>query len=182
MKYEPLNSELTEVGPNNPGILIVPDSEFESKINLLFVLLNTREGERVLDKGFGLTWDSALFEQYNVNDIEATEVYISTMVMEKIDKYLPDFKLSDIEIVVDGDYGSRSGSMIIRMHWVYRDKWQFESFSVVELNNKFGSLLSNVSLYENTGQGESIVTKRIMVNIINTIKADLMSESLKGNQ
>jgi len=53
----------------------------------------------------------------------------------------------------------------------------FNSFSVIKPNNKFGTLLSTVTQYEITfGTPKDVVSRKMMTNIVNNIKAQLSSK------
>jgi len=54
MIKEPLETELNSIDPNKLNILSSPKTEFESKLSLLYVLLNSREGELIYKKDFGV--------------------------------------------------------------------------------------------------------------------------------
>ncbi len=54
MIKEPQDTDLSKIVPNKLYTITQPDSEFESKLNLLYVLLNSRAGELVYDSDFGI--------------------------------------------------------------------------------------------------------------------------------
>ena len=54
MKMQPIASNLSRIVPNKLFSLEAPDSVFESQLGLLYTFLNTREGELVYSKDFGI--------------------------------------------------------------------------------------------------------------------------------
>jgi len=182
MKFEPTLSELSNTKVNGIGILNIPDTEFESKLSLLYILLNTQEGEKIMDYDFGIKLTSQTFESINVANLEAFEFELIEMIKNKVTKYIPDFELSDLEAFIEGNFSGPNGALIIKCLWVYRKKWMFNSFSVVKPNNKFGTLLSTVTQYEiNVGSPSDVVSRKIMTNIVNNIKLQLSSKELEDS-
>ena len=114
MISEPTLSELPNLKINTIGILNIPDTEFESKINLLYVLLNTQEGEKVMDYDFGIKLTSQTFESLNVTNLETFEFQLIEMIKSKVSKYIPDFELSDLEAFIEGNFSGPNSSLIIK--------------------------------------------------------------------
>lgn len=182
MKFEPQNlEELSEVQPNQIGILSVPDTEFQSKVNLLYILMNTQQGEKVMDYNFGVPFTShTLAEQYSFSNTEAFEYFLISVLEKKIDEYFPEFTLLNLESYVENSYNKKTSSLIIKCLWSYVNKWKFNSISVVKPNDKMGTTFSNIEQLElDETLTNDVVSNKMMINIINNIKLQLDSGEIE---
>lgn len=179
MIKEPINlsiSELSEINTNEIGILNVPDTELQSQINLLYVMLNTQQGEKVMDYEFGVPFTSQLFEQYHISSEQMFELNLSEIIKSKAKKYFPNFSLLTLESYFEGIANSESQIMIIKCLWSYLDKFKFNSISVVDANNKMGSLISPIEFVGENEDNESadVVTSKAINNIVNLLKQHIL--------
>lgn len=180
MKYDPTNYELNLVDSNNVGILNIPDTEFESKVNLLNILLNTQEGELVMNHEFGINLTSLSFELYNYNNNEAFEFQLINLFKTKANQFVPEFQLIDLESHVESNFSEKNGSIIVKILWIYNNKFKFNTLSVIKQNNKFATILSNVDLYDdNTQEPKDVITKKMLINIVNDLKIKLATKELQ---
>ena len=182
MKFEPQNlEELDEVQPNRIGILNIPDTELESKINLLYIMMNTQQGERVMNYDFGVPFTSqTLSEQYSFSNTEAFEYYLISTLEKKIEDYFPEFTLINLESYVENNFDERTGSLIIKCLWSYIGKWKFNSISVIKPNDKMGTTFSGVEQLELSGiETTDVVSNKMITNIINNIKLQLDSGEIE---
>lgn len=175
MKFEPENlEEIKNIVSNKVGILVVPDTELESKLNLLYVIMNTSNGELVNDYEFGIDFTNRMHDIMNTENNDF-EFQIMDILKIKTKKYLPDITLVDIEThLTSNNLSNPSASLVVKCLWSYRDKYSFNSISVIKTNDKFGSLLSNVVQYEQSNDKPSdVISRKVMVNMINTIMEQL---------
>jgi len=115
MKSEPENiEEMKNIISNKVGILVVPDTEFESKLNLLYIMLNTSNGELVNDYEFGVDFTSKMYDIMNTENNDFEFQIINTL-KTRTKKYLPDMKLIDIEThLTSNNLSDPSASLVVK--------------------------------------------------------------------
>jgi len=117
MIKEPIDlslSSISQINTNQIGILNVPDTELQSQINLLYIMLNTQNGEKVMDYEFGVPFTSKMFEQYNTSTEELFELELSQTLKEKITRYFPNFSLLSLESYFEGLIVEQNQILIIK--------------------------------------------------------------------
>ena len=72
-------------------------SEFESGLNLLYVILNSYEGERVYDKSFGMNWRDVVFENMTEDYLTQVETDVMNQIQAKCETYCPGWKAASIQ-------------------------------------------------------------------------------------
>ena len=174
MIKEPIDlslSSISQINTNQIGILNVPDTELQSQINLFYVMLNTQNGEKIMDYEFGVPFTSKMFDQYNSSNEDLFEIELSQLLSEKTAKYFPNFSLLNLESYYEGLTNEENQILIIKCLWAYLDKFKFNSISIISINNKMGSLISPIENFDGEKTNASdILSSKMIVNIINTIQ------------
>jgi len=178
MIKEPIDlslSSISQINTNQIGILNVPDTELQSQINLLYIMLNTQNGEKVMDSEFGVPFTSKMFEQYNTSAEELFELDLSQTLKEKIARYFPNFSLLSLESYFEGLTVEQNQILIIKCLWSYLDKFKFNSISVVNINDKMGSLISPIENFDGQKTNTTdVLSNKMIINVINTIQQQLI--------
>jgi len=93
---------------NKDGIFNTPNTILESKLNLLFILMNTNKGQMVMNYDFGLNIESYLFDTYNADSASLKNDIINDIESVVADNISDNFKIKNIDAMIDGDYDSRA--------------------------------------------------------------------------
>jgi hypothetical protein len=170
---------LPSVTINSDGIFYTPNSILESKLNLLFILMNTKKGELIQNYNFGINLESFLFDKYNMeNSIMQNEVRneIERSVQKNIGS---DIKIKSIEAMYAPEENGRVGYMYVNIIWNIHSKYLTESVSVIKLNkidNNFKTYFTTLQNYnpdEKSNKSFEMLTNDAIIDAINQIKQEL---------
>jgi len=174
MIKEPLDSELALIDPNKLNVLNPPKTELESKLSLLYVMLNTREGEWIYNNDFGINWTSILPENMTDEGIRSFEYSVVEVVNEKLKKYIPDFRVKDVEAYVATNVTYVESGVVVMMTFLYNNKFVTDSITLIKWNSQFGTLFGNVRKWSpQEGDSGNGLGNRVILNLIDTINEQL---------
>jgi hypothetical protein len=94
---------------NTDGIFKIPKSILESKLNLLFILMNTRKGELVLNYNFGLLFEEYLFEEFNSGFSTLKKELIREIETSVLNNINENFSIKTIDIMEGHDAAGKVG-------------------------------------------------------------------------
>lgn len=174
MIKEPLETDLKNIDPNKLNILSPPKTELESKLSLLYVLLNTREGELVYNKDFGINWTSILPENMTDDQLKSFEYQVIEIVNEKLRSHLPEFKVKNVEAYVAENVNKNEAGVIVMLTFIYNNKFVTDSITLIKWNDKFGTLFGNVRKWSpQDNETSDGMSNRVILNIIDAINEQL---------
>jgi hypothetical protein len=164
---------------NKDGIFNTPNTILESKLNLLFILMNTNKGQMVMNYDFGLNIESYLFDTYNADSASLKNDIINDIESVVADNISDNFKIKNIDAMIDGDYDSRADYIFFNIVWNIENKYLTESVSVFKLNdisNSFKTYFTTLQEYdpnEKMNKDYEMLTNEALIDAINLIKAEL---------
>lgn len=174
MIKEPLETDLKNIDPNKLNILSPPKTEFESKLSLLYVLLNSREGELIYNKDFGINWTSILPENMTDDQLKSFEYQVIEILNAKLKTYLPEFKVKNVEAYVATNVTQVESGVVVMLTFVYNNKFVTDSITLIKWNDQFGTLFGNVRKWlPNDNESSDGISNRVILNLIDAINEQL---------
>lgn len=131
----------------------------------------------VYNDNFGVNWTSILPKGMTTDAIRNFEYEAIGLLTEKAKQYLPNFSIKKVEAQNTYDEYRDASNLIMLSQWVYKNKFSVNAITVIKWNDKFGTLLSDVKIWnvENNTVSNPISSQMIsnMINIINTYLNEL---------
>jgi hypothetical protein len=174
MIKEPLETDLKNIDPNKLNILSPPKTEFESKLSLLYVLLNSREGELIYKKDFGINWTSILPENMTDDQLKSFEYQVVEILNGKLKTYLPEFRVKNVEAYIAENVAKSEAGIVVMLTFIYNNKFVTDSITLIKWNDQFGTLFGNVRKWSpQDNESSDGISNRVIMNLIDTISEQL---------